>query len=92
MEKVETYNRVLSEQTEDDMVKYIEQRKKIAKFEKYVREHEIESVGVMRKVKDPNGTPTEEEELEAVAVTPQHTEHEALYASMDTEDRAIEDM
>lgn len=92
VEKVETYNRVLSEQTEDDMVKYIEQRKKIAKFEKYVREHEIESVGVMRKVKDPNGTPTEEEELEAVAAMPRHTEHEALYASMNTEDRAIEDM
>lgn len=92
VEKVETYNRVLSEQTEQDMVKYIEQRKKIAKFEKYVRDNEIESVGVMRKVKDPNGTPTEEEELEAVAAMPRHTEHEALYASMDTEDRAIEDM
>lgn len=97
VEKVETYNRVLSEQTEDDMVKYIEQRKKIAKFEKYVREHEIESVGVMRKVKEPPrgealGTVAEEEELEAVAAMPRHTEHEALYASMDTEDRAIEDM
>ena len=97
VEKVETYNRVLSEQTEEDMVKYIEQRKKIAKFEKYVREHEIESVGVMRKVKEPPrgealGTVVEEEELEAVAAMPRHTEHEALYASMDTEDRAIEDM
>ncbi len=97
VEKVETYNRVLSEQTEDDMVKYIEQRKKITKFEKYVREHEIESVGVMRKVKEPPrgealGTVVEEEELEAVAAMPRHTEHEALYASMDTEDRAIEDM
>ena len=97
VEKVETYNRVLSEQTEDDMVKYIEQRKKIAKFEKYVREHEIESVGVMRKVKEPPrgealGTVVEEEELEAVAAMPRHTGHEALYASMDTEDRAIEDM
>lgn len=97
VEKVETYNRVLSEQTEEDMVKYIEQRKKIAKFEKYVREHEIESVGVMRKVKEPPrgealGTVAEEEELEAVAAMPRHTEHEALYASMDTEDRAIEDM
>ena len=97
VEKVETYNRVLSEQTEDDMVKYIEQRKKIAKFEKYVREHEIESVGVMRKVKEPPrgealGTVVEEEELEAVAAMPRHTEHEALYASMDTEYRAIEDM
>lgn len=97
VEKVETYNRVLSEQTEEDMVKYIEQRKKIAKFEKYVREHEIESVGVMRKVKEPPrgealGTVAEEEELEAVAAMPRHTEHEALYASMNTEDRAIEDM
>ena len=97
VEKVETYNRVLSEQTEEDMVKYIEQRKKIAKFEKYVRDHEIESVGVMRKVKEPPrgevlGTVAEEEELEAVAAMPRHTEHEALYASMDTEDRAIEDM
>lgn len=97
VEKVETYNRVLSEQTEDDMVKYIEQRKKIAKFEKYVREHEIESVGVMRKVKEPPrgealGTVVEEDELEAVAAMPRPTEHEALYASMDTEDRAIEDM
>lgn len=97
VEKVETYNRVLSEQTEDDMVKYIEQRKKIAKFEKYVREHEIESVGVMRKVKEPPrgealGTVVEEDELEAVAAMPRHTEHEALYASMDTEYRAIEDM
>lgn len=93
VEKVETYNRVLSEQTEEDMVKYIEQRKKIAKFEKYVREHEIESVGVMRKPRGETlGTVAEEEELEAVAVMPQHTEHEALYASMDTESRAIEDM
>ena len=97
VEKVETYNRVLSEQTEEDMVNYIEQRKKIAKFEKYVREHEIESVGVMRKVKEPPrgealGTVAEEDELEAVAAMPRHTEHEALYASMDTEDRAIEDM
>lgn len=97
VEKVETYNRVLSEQTEEDMVKYIEQRKKIAKFEKYVRDHEIESVGVMRKVKEPPrgealGTVVEEEELEAVAAMPRHTEHEALYASMNTEDRAIEDM
>ena len=97
VEKVETYNRVLSEQTEEDMVNYIEQRKKIAKFEKYVRDNEIESVGVMRKEKEPPrgealGTVAEEEELEAVAAMPRHTEHEALYASMDTENRAIEDL
>ena len=49
VEKVQTYNRVMAEQTEEDTVNYIEQRKKIAKFGKYVREHAIEQVGVMRR-------------------------------------------
>lgn len=49
VEKVETYNRVMAEQTDEDMAKYIEQRKKVAKFEKYVRDHEIDVVGVMKK-------------------------------------------
>jgi len=49
VEKVETYNRVMAEQTDEDVAKYIEQRKKVAKFEKYVKEHEIESVGVCGK-------------------------------------------
>lgn len=73
VEKVQTYNRVMAEQTEEDTVNYIEQRKKIAKFSKYVKDHAIDEVGVMKKaVAEPR--PTEKEVLELVAVVPQHTE------------------
>ena len=48
VERVETYNRVMAEQTDADMAKYIEQRKRIAKFSKYVQDHAIAEVGVMR--------------------------------------------
>ena len=72
VEKVETYNRVMAEQTEEDAVNYIEQRKKIAKFGKYVKEHAIDELGVLKKVAEPQ--PAEKEELEVVTVVPQHTE------------------
>ncbi len=89
VERVQTYNRVMTEQTEEDTVAYIEQRKKIAKFEKYVREHEIESVGIMRKTTPI--TEVESEELEAVAVLPQQTEQERpVFES--TESRAFENL
>ena len=82
VEKVETYNRVMAEQTDEDVAKYIEQQKKISKFGKYVRENAIEEVGVMKKdlAAKPQGTVEEEMEeemeegMEVVAVIPQHTE------------------
>lgn len=46
VEKVETYSRVMAEQTEDDKAKMLEQQKKVAKFGKYVKDHAIEKVGV----------------------------------------------
>jgi len=45
VEKVETYNRVLAEQTEEDVVNYIEQQKKISRFGRYVRDNAIDRVG-----------------------------------------------
>lgn len=48
VEKVQTYNRVMAEQTEEDAVNYIEQRKKIAKFSKYVKDHAIDKVGILK--------------------------------------------
>ena len=48
-ERVKTFNRVMAEQTEEDVVNFIEQRKKIAKFSKYVREHSIGEVGLMNR-------------------------------------------
>jgi hypothetical protein len=97
VEKVETYNRVMAEQTDEDVAAYIEQQKKISKFGKYVREHAIEQVSVMKKT--PLGDKTSEhtvepEELEVVATWPQHTgqEEQALYAYKDAEDRGFADI
>ena len=90
VEKVETYNRVMAEQTDEDTVKYIEQRKKIAKFGKYVREHEIERVGVMRKTSLPSREP-EPEELEAVSVAGEPMEEDRPVFET-TESRAFESL
>lgn len=49
VEKVETYSRVMAEQTDEDRAKFVEQRKKVAKFEKYLRDHAIGKVGVCDK-------------------------------------------
>lgn len=67
VEKVKTYNRVMAEQTEKDTVNYIEQRKKIAKFSKYVKDHAIDKVGILK----PSETPVQ---AEAVMLKPQVTD------------------
>ena len=101
VEKVETYNRVMAEQTDEDVAKYIEQQKKISKFGKYVRENAIEEVGVMKKdlAAKPQGTVAEEMEeemeegMEVVAVIPQHTDlMEQPQAFESIEDRAFENL
>ena len=71
VEKVQTYNRVMAEQTEEDTVNYIEQRKKIAKFSKYVKDHAIDEVGILK----PSATP---QQAEAVALEPQIKEEQPV--------------
>lgn len=107
VEKVETFNRVMAEQTDDDVAKFIEQQKKISKFSKYVRDHAIEQVGVMKKplldgktaehtepVRENRTAQEKPEELEVFAVIPQHSEQEAqpLYAYKNAEDRGLADI
>lgn len=46
-EKVETYNRVMAEQTDADVATYVEQQKKLAKFDAWIRRNEVEDVGIM---------------------------------------------
>lgn len=48
VERVDTYNRVMAEQTDEDVVKFIEQQKKVAGFRKYVTDNAIHRVGVMK--------------------------------------------
>ena len=71
VEKVQTYNRVMAEQTEEDTVNYIEQRKKIAKFSKYVKDHAIDEVGILK----PSATP---QQAEAVELEPQIKEEQPV--------------
>jgi len=49
VERVVTYNRVMAEQTDEDVAAYIDQQKKIARTAKYVRSIDVPSVGVMSK-------------------------------------------
>ena len=48
VEKVNTYSRVMAEQTEEDRVAFGEQQKKIAKFNKYVEDNAIDRLGILK--------------------------------------------
>ncbi len=91
VERVQTYNRVMAEQTEEDMVNYIEQRKKIAAFEKYIRDNEIENVGIMKKEVAMTSQQTKPDDLELEAAEPPITEQPQA-ASIATENRAFENI
>ncbi len=90
VERVQTYNRVLAEQTDEDVANYIEQQKKISSFKKYMRDHEIEGLGVLLK---PTESPSnvEGEDLVLEAAEPPITEQPQA-ASIATEDRAFENI
>ncbi len=89
VERVRTYNRVLAEQTDEDVANYIEQQKKISSFKKYMRDHEIEGLGVLKPTESPSNV--EGEDLELEAVEPQ-TMEQPQAASIATEDRAFENI
>jgi len=59
VKRVETYNRVMAEQTEDDEAKFVAQRKEIAKWGKYMRDNAIAPVGVARREPEASVTPVE---------------------------------
>ena len=48
VEKVNTYSRVIAEQTEEDQAAFVEQQKKIAKFNKYVEDNAIDRLGILK--------------------------------------------
>ena len=68
VERVETFSRVIAEQTDEDVARFVEQRKKIAKFGRYVRERSVGRVAVVKKeTMPPIG---DEAEAPAVVETP----------------------
>lgn len=67
VEKVNTYSRVMAEQTEEDKAAFVEQQKKIAKFNKYVEDNAIDRLGVLK----PSPQIEQEEPQELIPLTPQ---------------------
>lgn len=81
VERVDTYNRVMAEQTDEDVVKFIEQQKKVAGFRKYVTDNAIRRVGVVKTKVEL--TVEDEEDLEVA--TPQAEEELPLPPIMATD-------
>lgn len=67
VEKVNTYSRVMAEQTEEDKAAFVEQQKKIAKFNKYVEDNAIDRLGVLK----PSPQIGQEEPQELIPLAPQ---------------------
>lgn len=66
VEKVETYNRVYAEQTDEDAARYIEQRKKVSRFAAYVKANAAPTVGTSKKRSEERG----ENEFDAAEAVP----------------------
>ena len=85
VEKVHTYSRVMAEQTEEDRDAFVEQQKKIAKFNAYVEAHAIEKVGVL-KVQPPK-------EVEPIALKPSVAAFsETAFTLSGAAERAVDDI
>ena len=63
VEKVETFNRVMAEQTEEDTAIFIDQQKRIKKFDRYVEENALPKVRIAKK-EESIALPIAEEPLE----------------------------
>lgn len=91
VEKVATYNRVMAEQTDEDVANYIEQQKKISKFGKWVRDNAIGNVGVIKPEDRPCAVAEDEDlavEMPAMTVgEPSVTEEDTTNYAL----RALED-
>ena len=92
VERVETYNRVMAEQTDEDVAKYIEQQKKIAKFGRYVRENAIGRVGVAKVNPAAAEEPAESLELPLAAAQTEPVLTETYAEDRQPANRALEDL
>lgn len=83
VEKVQTYNRVMAEQTDEDVANYVEQRKKVTTWGKYINDNAALHVGVSKRTTEPQN-PAEAVEMPFVAVAPEADEvADSRFAGMD---------
>lgn len=90
VEKVQTYNRVMAEQTEEDVANYIEQRKKVAKWGKYIDDNAAIQVGVAKRTTR-SQTPAEAVEMAPVAISPDEVDTASRFAGMDWSQAGFQD-
>lgn len=90
VEKVQTYNRVMAEQTEEDVANYIEQRKKVAKWGKYIDDNAAIQVGVAKRTARPQ-MPAEAVEMPPVAILPEEGDTASRFAGMDWSQAGFQD-
>ena len=89
VEKVKTYNRVMAEQTEEDQAAFVEQQKKIAKFNKYIEDNTIDGLGILK----PTTQMQHEEPLELTPMTtPKDYKNELTALLPSAEERAYADI
>lgn len=85
VEKVNTYSRVMAEQTEEDKAAFVEQQKKIARFNKYIEDNAIDRLGILKPSQQ-----AQQEILELKASVPLEYEPKILLPS--ASDRAVADI
>lgn len=90
VEKVQTYNRVMAEQTEEDVANYIEQRKKVAKWGKYIDDNAAIQVGVAKRTTR-SQTSAEAVEMAPVAISPDEVDIASRFAGMDWSQAGFQD-
>lgn len=66
VEKVETYNRVMAEQTEEDRRKFYHQQKKVREFNTYVDNNMVPALGTMEAERDVGKTSSQADEPEEI--------------------------
>ncbi len=82
VEKVRTYSRVISEQTDEDVSNYIEQRKKVAKYETYISRNAAPRIGTSKRKSAPEAA-AETVEMPTVAVADDPDDGIAGYSGID---------
>ena len=86
VEKVNTYSRVMAEQTEEDQAAFVEQQKKIAKFNKYVEDNAIDRLGILKPSQQ-----AQQEDLQVLTVSV-HQEHEPKMPLPSASSHAVADI
>ena len=72
----------MAEQTEEDVANYIEQRKKVAKWGKYIDDNAAMQIGVAKRTVRPQ-MPAEAVEIPPVAILPEEDDSASRFAGMD---------